>query len=143
MSGALPVTLSGKTVVISNGRLESLGPGVLSYRRDSRPPPAAGVPTAEPEEEDPVALFQDPLELTLRALENFHYDRLSIGVDKQAGGQAGLKIQLQGKNPDLLDGYPFNLNINLTGDVTPILEALSRGIDITQELVSRSWRLQP
>ena len=146
LSGSLPVSLSGETVVITDGRLESLGPGVLSYRRKSGPAPAAGVPSAEPEEdeeEDPVALFQDPLELTLRALENFHYDRLAIGVDKKAGGEAALRIQLQGKNPDLLDGYPFNLNINLTGDVTPVVEALSRGIDLTQELFSRSWRLQP
>lgn len=140
LSGVLPVALAGETLVIRDGRLESRGPGVLSYRRDSAGP---ALPEGPPAEEDPVALFQDPVELTMRALENFHYDRLSIRVDKQAGGQAALEVQLEGKNPDLLDGYPFNLNINLTGDVTPVLDALARGIDLTQDLVSRSWKLQP
>ena len=142
LSGVLPVAVTGETVVIRQGGLQSLGPGVLSYRRDSVGPGGPALPDAPPEEEDAIALFKDPVELTMRALENFHYDHLAIGIDKQADGQAALKIQLEGKNPDLLDGYPFNLNINLTGDVSPVLEALSRGIDLTQELVSRSWRLQ-
>ena len=141
LSGALPVALADHGVVINNGTLESLGPGVLSYRRDANAP-ALPADLAQ-EEEDVVALFQDPVELTMRALENFHYDRLAIAVGKKADGEASLKIQLEGKNPDLLDGYPFNLNISLNGNVNPVLEALSRGIDLTQELVSRSWRLQP
>ena len=147
LRGVMPVSMQGQTVVIRDGSLESTGPGILSYRRESRGPALpAGVPLeaeGAEEEEDAIALLQDPVELTMRALENFHYDRLAIRVDKQAGGEAALKVQLEGKNPDLLDGYPFNLNINLTGDLTPVLDALSRGIDITQELVSRSWRLQP
>ncbi len=144
LRGVLPVSMQGQTVVIRDGSLESTGPGILSYRREGRGPALpAGVPVEAEGEEDALALLQDPVELTMRALENFHYDRLAIRVDKQAGGEAALKVQLEGKNPDLLDGYPFNLNINLTGDLTPVLDALSRGIDITQELVSRSWRLQP
>lgn len=137
LQGALPVSVDGKTVTIRGGRLESAAPGVLSYRR------ADAGPALPDQEEDAAALLQDPLELTLRALENFQYDRLAVGVDKQADGNAALRVELEGKNPDLLDGYPFRFNINLTGDVTPVLDALERGLDLTQDLLGRSWKLQP
>jgi hypothetical protein len=52
-------------------------------------------------------------------------------------------VQLSGKNPDLLDGYPFNLNINLKADITPILEALDRGLALSRGLLGGAWTLSP
>jgi hypothetical protein len=45
---------------------------------------------------------------------------------------------MQGSNPDVLDGYPFKFNINLTGDLEPILSALQTGRRLTTDLLQRA-----
>ena len=73
--------------------------------------------------------------LTVNALEDFRYDSLSIGIDQPEDGALTLAIGLEGANPAVLDGYPFRFNINLSGELAPILEAVREGRRIGAELL--------
>jgi hypothetical protein len=74
----------------------------------------------------------------VRALKDFRYDILSLTVTRPASGDLALGITMQGNNPDVLDGYPFKFNINLTGDLEPILAALQTGRRLTTDLLQRA-----
>jgi hypothetical protein len=45
---------------------------------------------------------------------------------------------MQGKNPDVLDGYPFRFNVDVSGDLEPILSALQEGRKLTTDLLQRA-----
>jgi len=49
---------------------------------------------------------------------------------------------MQGSNPDVLEGHPFDFNISITGDVEPLLEAVARGRELTDELIERHLQLR-
>ena len=46
-----------------------------------------------------------------------------------------LAIGLEGSNPKVLDGYPFRFNVNLSGELAPILDAVRDGRRIGAELL--------
>lgn len=100
VSGRIPVRLSGRGVAVHQATLATDEQGVLSYR-------PATPPAALQQEDGGVKLLRD-------ALENFHYDRLTITLDGDSGNEWNSSIHIAGKNPDLLDGQPFVLNVNLT-----------------------------
>ena len=60
--------------------------------------------------------------LLLQALENFQYESLSLGLEKQADGSAKATLSILGKNPDVLDGHPFAVNIDLSGNFDSLFE---------------------
>ena len=51
------------------------------------------------------------------------------------GGTLTLAIGLDGANPAVLDGYPFRFNVNLSGQLAPILAAVREGRRIGAELL--------
>ena len=136
LGGRIPIVLEGREVAIEGGKLAAAGPGLLSYR-------SADLASSLPPDADDLALLQSPVDLAILALADFHYDRLTIGIDKETGGQAKLSLQLEGKNPQLLDGYPFKFNINLTGNVNPLIAALREGLTLSDELIRRTWKIGP
>jgi len=136
LSGRIPVVLEGDQVAIEGGRLESAGPGLLSYL-------SSKLTSSLPPDADDLTILQSPVDLAILALTNFNYDRLTIGLDKEITGEAKLSLQLEGKNPDLLDGYPFKFNINLTGNVNPLIAALRQGLTLSDELIRRTWKIGP
>ncbi|MEM6626876.1 MAG: YdbH domain-containing protein, partial [Pseudomonadota bacterium] len=40
-------------------------------------------------------------------------------------GEMTLSLALEGHNPDVLDGFPFNLNVGLTADLVSLLNSRS------------------
>ncbi|MFQ6018470.1 MAG: YdbH domain-containing protein, partial [Kiloniellaceae bacterium] len=125
LSGTIPITLRGKTVVIEDGRLDAVGPGVLRFRSDEAARLLGG--------------GGEPVELMLRALADFHYDELSLAIEKTAFGETRLTLGLLGSNPEVLEGYPFRFNINIEGSTDSILAALSAGYRLSSDLVRRLW----
>ena len=59
-------------------------------------------------------------------LQNFHYTKLKIALsskdDKDKKNKTVLSLALEGNNPTALNGRKVNLNINITGDVLPLLQ---------------------
>ena len=127
IAGAVPVAFKDGRVTIAAGRLDALEPGVVRYRSEE----AAQV----------LGSAGKSAELLIQALQNFQYDELSMTVDKPEVGDARLALRLLGRNPDVLDGYPFRLNVNLETDVDKILSALLEANRLSNEVIRRAWTL--
>lgn len=91
---------------IDEGEIRSRGPGVLRYQASERP-------AALVDQGDSVALM-------LRALGDFHYETLSATVRGYLDEDLTIALQLQGANPELYEGHPIELNVNLEAPLLPL-----------------------
>lgn len=117
LDGRIPIRLIEDTISIEGGVLESTEPGVIRY--------VTTVPLG-PEGEGGVALL-------LNAVQNFQYEGLRVTVDGKTGDDLEVAIRLTGANPELYDGFPIALNINLAGELEQILRSGLRSIGIADE----------
>lgn len=109
LSGALPIAVADGKVAVEEGELIAAGPGALRFRSERvRSALAAG---------------GEYVALALDALEDFRYERLSLSVDKTLEGAARIRLSTLGANPNVLEGHPFAINVNLTGDADNLVQA--------------------
>ncbi|MGM0560602.1 MAG: intermembrane phospholipid transport protein YdbH family protein [Pseudomonadota bacterium] len=120
-TGEIPVTISDGAFEISDGHLESSQTGQIAFKSD--------------EVRSALASGGEAVSLMLDALENFHYDRLRLDIHKPIQGESRLAIKLEGQNPDVLDGHPFDLNINMNGDLASVLQAIAEGRRLSQNVL--------
>jgi len=114
---SLPVGSQGSSLYVRNGVFRANGPGILSYSE---------------------SLSATPVEnIGLSALENFHYSELNGSIDFQPDGSYQLMIHLAGSNPDLYDGYPIALNLNIDGMLPEAFEVLFLTGDFDQAILHR------
>lgn len=99
---SLPVISDDKGIAIKQGTFHAVGPGRLSYSKGE-------VSTTN---------------IGLQALENFQYESLSGMIDYQTDGSYLITARLEGSNPDLYDGYPVAFNLNISGSLPELFEAL-------------------
>jgi hypothetical protein len=123
LSGSLPLIITDDDFAIVNGHLESQAAGTLRY-----------VPTGT---DIPLDLGEENIGLVLDALSNFHFSRIAMDVNKPVGGTTDLTLHVAGANPDLYDGYPIELNVNVTGDLDKIVRDSLAGWRISEELKER------
>jgi hypothetical protein len=126
LSGQVPIAFEAETVTIDNARLEADGPGRLRFQSAQAAQLLAGA--------------GESADLMLRALQDFHYDELSLTIGKPAAAEARLTLVLLGHNPDVLEGYPFRFNINLEGNTGQLVEALSQAYRLSNRMLRRVWR---
>jgi hypothetical protein len=113
ISGVIPLTVAGDSLVIRDGRLDAAGPGVLRFSSEATEAALKGSGKS--------------MTLMLQALQNFRYDSLSLTVKKPAKGDPEIMLHLAGRNPDVLDGHPFAFNIGLSGNLDAIGDAIRKG----------------
>ncbi len=99
---SLPAGSDEAGVYIKNGTFNSTGPGRLAYTQE-------GVAGSN---------------IGLQALENFQYKDLSGTVNYQSDGSYQIAIRLEGKNPDLYGGHPVVFNLNISGSLPELFEAM-------------------
>ena len=124
LAGDIPLRLGPEGFQIDQGKLGAVDEGRIQIEFGAA--------------QDTLARQGQSVNLMVRALKDFRYDILSLTVNRPANGDLALAITMQGKNPDVLDGYPFKFNINLTGDLEPILAALRTGRRLTTDLLQRA-----
>ncbi|MDX1576332.1 MAG: YdbH domain-containing protein, partial [Kiloniellales bacterium] len=127
LSGSIPIRRDGDVVTVSNARLEALGPGVLRFRSDAARRALAG--------------GGEYVALAIQALEDFRYETLILTGNLDRDGETAMRLEILGHNPEVLEGHPFQLNINLTGNSTQILEAMVLSRALLKEILSRARRL--
>jgi hypothetical protein len=113
LSGEVPVRFVPAGIAIEGGRLAAAGPGVIQVDWGAARETLVG--------------SAEQVALAVRALEDFRYKELTVGLAQPPGGDLTLAIGLEGANPAVLEGYPFRFNITLSGQLAPILEALREG----------------
>ena len=121
ISGIIPFTLGPDGPIIFDGKLEAEDDGFIKVHWG--------------EARESLISQGSEFALMVQALDNFQYRILSVGVKRPSNHELSLLIQLEGANPDVLDGYPFRFNINLMGDLEKILAAIAKGQSLTQDLL--------
>jgi hypothetical protein len=98
----LPVSNDQGGIAINNGTFRSTRAGRLAYTRE-------GVAGSN---------------IGMRALQDFQYHDLSGTINYQPDGNYLIAVHLEGHNPALYDGYPIVFNLNISGSLPELFEAL-------------------
>lgn len=108
VKGSLPLALKEGRLSVHNGWLVAQDQGTIRYTP-----------------ENPPAFLSQPgnpgMDTLKGALQNFHFNELSLKIDGAAGGQQKVTLQAKGNNPDFQGGFPVNINLNLEGALDSIL----------------------
>lgn len=91
---------------MDEGRLVARGPGVLRYRAEDPPPMLAGQ--------------GEGVDLLFTALADFRYDALTAILRGYLDDEMTVELHLSGSNPELYEGYPIELNVNLEAPILPL-----------------------
>lgn len=121
--GTIPIAIDKGRLIVADGRVEATGPGALSYRPAA--PPAA------------LQAGGEGASLMASALGNFQYRVLNLKADRGAEGQWQASIHLTGSNPEVLDGHPFEFNINIGGALDEILRRGLESWELPQAIADR------
>jgi len=124
MSGEIPFRIVDTGVVIDDGYLESDRAGTIAYRSDS----TKGIEGLN--------------NIALQALENFQYENITLNLGYTEDGEYLAKFKLSGNNPDLYDGYPVVLNLNINGQLPGLLRSTLIGGSFDEEILRTLPRQQ-
>ena len=110
ISGLLPLDVSSVGVTMERGMLAAKAPGgVFRYSTEI----AAGTNPA--------------MVQVMEALSNYHYTIFQVEADYLPSGDLELEMVLRGSNPDLQQGRPIHLNLNVTDNIPTLLKSLQSG----------------
>ena len=108
LDGLLPLTISHGEVAVRGGVLETIGPGALRYEPKD-------VGDALSDVNAGAALFLD-------IVKDFQYDKIRVTLDEGEFEEIAFGFKIDGRNNDVYDGIPVNLNITLSGPLRQILQ---------------------
>jgi hypothetical protein len=75
--------------------------------------------------------------MALQALSNFQYNELTLTLDREPGGDTVALLHVKGQNPNFYDGYPVELNLNISGKLDQILDRGLQGYRIPETIRER------
>ena len=109
LSGRIPLTLAQGSIRIRKAQLESTpAGGWIRYRPEGKAAALGMVGEATVGD-------------LLKALADFHFERLALGIDGDAAEALVVSISLAGANPAHRDGQPYNLNLNVDGRLADLV----------------------
>lgn len=118
LNGTLPLTMTRGGVTVKEGIVEAQPPGgIIRY-------------VTTPGTATLMSKTDNKLELVSKALRNFHYTVLRVGVDYAENGTLLLTARLEGRNPDLRDIPPVNFNLTVQEHIPTLLRSLRIAQDI-------------
>ncbi|MEQ9642910.1 MAG: YdbH domain-containing protein [Alphaproteobacteria bacterium] len=128
IGGTIPVEIKGDSVFIRDARLASIDGGTIRYVSQGA--------------EAIMDKGGAGSELLIQALKDFRYDKLIATLNGETTGNLDLALQLRGANPELYDGYPFELNFAVGGALVEMLRQGLAGYRIPDNIV-RELRGEP
>ena len=123
VDGTVPMIITPGAVRIDAARLGAVAPGVVQYGGEALPEGMQSV------------------DLAKQALRNFEYSDLSMSVDGGTADDMTLNLRLEGANPEVLDGYPFQLNLSVTGPLTRMVQDSLQGYTVPQRIIDNLQKL--
>ena len=110
ISGLLPLDVNSAGVTMQRGMLAAKAPGgVFRYHSEI----SAGTNPA--------------MVQVIEALKNYQYSIFQVEADYLDTGDLVLEMLLRGSNPDLQNGRPIHLNLNVTDNIPSLLKSLQSG----------------
>jgi hypothetical protein len=107
LNGTVPVRYANGKLLLHAGELTASG-GRLAYREVETLIPGEGT----------------EMDMVRAALKNLNYETLRLTIGGLGGEEAErVMLYVEGSNPDLLEGKPIHLTVNLTGDLMETLRS--------------------
>jgi len=107
LRGRLPIVFSNGRASIREGVLETEAPGTLSY-----------VPAGA----EALGQANAGTEMLFEALRDFRYEQIRIEITETPEQPLVLRLKLKGASPNVYDGFPLELNVNVGGALRDVLE---------------------
>ena len=122
LSGQIPIQINEAGVTVSDGRIYALEPGgLIRYGGDvSAVSSAAG-----------------PAGFVFEALQHFEYSSMNVFPEYSPDGTLDMRLEIRGRNPQVEEGRPINLNINLEQNLLQLRESL-RYVDGLNEAIDET-----
>ncbi|MDO6823549.1 YdbH domain-containing protein [Marinobacter sp. 1_MG-2023] len=124
LSGTVPVLFDPATGIrVESGRIAALEPG--------------GRLQLTAERLKALASQNDSMKLVAQALEDFRYSVLDSGIDYDENGTLVLALHLKGNSPNVGEGQPVVLNINLEENIPALLRSLQLSGKVNDAVTER------
>jgi hypothetical protein len=107
LGGTMPISVNQNIARISGGRMTASEVGHIRLSPELA-----------------ATITQPGLDIALKALEDFSYERLETSIDYDDNGDMRLGIRLEGSNPDLEGGRSVHFNLNISENLPVLLESL-------------------
>lgn len=128
LSGTVPVLFNPATGIrVKQGRIDALKPG--------------GRIQLTAERLKALASQSEAMKLVAQALEDFRYSVLDSGIDYDEDGTLLLKLHLEGNSPEVGNGRPVVLNINLEENIPALLTSLQLSGRVSDAVAERVKKL--
>ncbi|NMT64276.1 YdbH domain-containing protein [Marinobacter orientalis] len=127
LEGTMPVWISEEGVSVESGRIEALAPG--------------GTLKLPADRLRAMAQDNEVMALVVQAMQNFNYSVLNSTVDYDRDGKLVLGLRLEGSSPDVRDGHPIVLNINLEEDIPALLTSLQLSGRVNEAVTEKVRKL--
>ena len=127
LQGTIPVRVGPEGVSIDAGQVQAVAPGgTLKLPADRLKGMAQG---------------NQAMALVVQAMENFHYSVLDSTIDYAQDGTLMLGLRLEGSSPEVRDGHPIVLNINLEEDIPALLTSLQLSGRVNEAVTEKVRKL--
>lgn len=110
LRGHVPLLIGPEGIRVVQGQVEAIDPG--------------GVLQLPAERLRDFAQDNKAMGMVTQAMRNFHYSELESRIDYGQDGTLNLGLHLEGHNPNVQDGHPIVLNINLEENIPALLTSL-------------------
>ncbi len=107
LDGVIPVHQRGREMLVAAGELRAGEPGVIRFTG------GAGA----------IAQRQPQLATVVGALEDLHYEELTLTLSGDVADRMAVRVHVRGRNPNFQKGRPVVLNVNVDAPVGSLLKA--------------------
>lgn len=116
VGGDFPVVFSTGSATVDNALLQATDKGgVIQYSGSTGDAAAQADPNSK---------------MVFDALKDFHYQVLKVGINGDLAGRIVLSLDVLGRNPKVLGGSPFQLNIGIDSELMQLLNTTLKTPDI-------------
>jgi hypothetical protein len=133
--GEFPIVVRGLNVLVDNGYLEAKDGGIIRYAADE-----GDAVTYSQDEALDIIRRQDTAQyrsLARDALREFAYRELTASINGPLDGDVQLGIIFDGTNKKVLNGQPFEFDIDVQGELFNILRSFNSNAQIKSEILRK------
>lgn len=127
LQGEVPLVISREGVQVAGGNIRAMAPG--------------GTLKLPADRLQALARNNETMDLVVRALQNFNYSVLNSTIDYDQEGTLNLGLRLEGSNPQVRDGHPIVVNINLQEDIPALLTSLQLSGRVNEAVTEKVRKL--
>ncbi len=127
LQGEVPLVIGRQGIQVAGGKIRAVAPG--------------GTLKLPADRLQALARNNETMDLVVRALQNFNYSVLNSTIDYDQEGTLNLGLRLEGSNPQVRDGHPIVVNINLQEDIPALLTSLQLSGRVNEAVTEKVRKL--